>query len=232
LPIEFIDQTQEKVVTASKRAGGGKNIERSPSVRHLELLHAKPDKNDLGDVARVIRQYKTRSLKSQPKPLYVVVYDQRGKPSGTLPLGNNFRNKLFQMMKGSRSVTSEAVMPEMTEAVNVETDLDLRLKNSAGIPKSITVGPDMYFPEGFAGDDMALYTCQSPEAADQTWLVKFSDGRMVRFADRPSLQALRAKNYPVPQRYYRWTLIRGEEEPLSNRAEEVLNARNTGGDPN
>ena len=225
MPISFIDETQQKVVTG----GGGKNIRRSPAVRHIELTTSRPEKNDLGDVARVIRQYRNRSLKQQPKPLYVVVYDSAGRPTGTLPLGNNFKNKLFNMMKGSRSVT-----PEFSEAVNVEDDTNLKLTNSNGIPKSITVGADMYFPEGFAGDDMALYLCQSnvDYATGRTWIVKFSDGRMIRFADRPSLQALRNKNYPISDRYYRWNLIRGEDEPLSNEAMEVVNARNTGGDPN
>jgi hypothetical protein len=200
---------QAHVVTR-KYAGSGKLIQRAPAYRHLELLTKKPDKNDLGDVARVIRQYKSRSLKTQPKPLYVVVYDQRGKPSGTLSLGNNFRNKLFQMMKGSSAET-----PEFTDAVAVETDNDLRYEVADGIPKSISVGTDMYFPEGFVGADMAIYLCQSKEKT-KTWMVKFSDGRMVRFTDRPSLQALRAKNYPVPDRYTRWNFIRNGDEPLSN----------------
>ncbi len=72
MPIDFINQTQEKVVTG----GSGKNIRRSPAVRHLELTTSRPEKNDLGDVARIIRQYRNRSLKQQPKPLYVIVYDQ------------------------------------------------------------------------------------------------------------------------------------------------------------
>lgn len=224
MPIDFINQTQEKVVT-----GAGKNIQRSPTVRHLELTTTKPNRNDLGDVARVIRQYKTRSLRQQPKPLYVVVYDSMGRPTGTLPLGNNFKNKLFQMMKSSRSVT-----PEFTEAVAVDNDIDLRLQTAPGIPKNITIGQDMYFPEAYSGTDMALYQCQSdPQLqGEKTWVVKFSDGRMVRFVTRPSLQSLAAKNYPVLDRQYRWTLIRDEETPLSNEAEEVLNAHNTGGDPN
>lgn len=220
MPIDFINETQRKVVT-----GAGKILQRQPQVRHLELTTVRPSKNDLGDVARVIRQYKNRSLRQQPKPLYVVVYDSQGRATGTLPLGNNFKNKLFQMMKSSRSVT----LPEFTDPVNVQSEIDLKMTNAPGIPKSVTLGHDMYFPEAFSGDDMALYRCQSGGAA---WVVKFSDGRLVQFANRPSLQALRSKNYPVPQRYYRWNLIREEAAPQSNESEEVVNALNTGGDPN
>lgn len=220
MPVDFINQTQERVVTG----GSGKTLKRTPAVRHLELYQEKPSKNDLGDVARVIRQYRNRSLRQQPKPLYVVVYDQAGRPTGTLPLGNNFKNKLFQMMKGSRSVT-----PEFTEGIQVGDDTELKLKNAEGIPSSVIVGADSYFPEGFAGDDMAIYLCQSQEWGGKTWLVKFSDGRMVRFEDRPSIEALRVKNYPVPSRYYRWNLIRDDGTPLSNEPEVVQNAGNTSG---
>ncbi len=221
MPIDFINQTQEKVVTG----GSGKRIQRVPVVRHLELTQTRPNKADLGDVARVIRQYRNRSIKTQPKPMFVIVYDQMGRPSGTLPLGQNFRNTLLKQIRSSKA-------PEFTEAVTVADDTELKLKNAPGIPKNVIIGANMYFPEGFAGDDMALYLCQTEGERGKTWLVKFSDGRLIRFVERPSLQALRTKNYPVPQRYYRWSLIRDESTPMSNEAMEVTNEYNPGGDPN
>lgn len=221
LPIDFINQTQEKVVTG----GSGKIFNRMPKIRHLELTQVMPNKNNLGDAARVIRHYRNRTLNHQPRPLYVVVYDQMGRATGTLPLGNNFRNKLLQSLKSSRSVN----FPDFTEAVTISDDIELKLKNVPGIPKNITIGSDMYFPEGWVGDDMALYLCQTQEAKASTWVVKLSDGRIVRFVDRPSLQALRSENYPVPARYYHWNLIRDERTPLSNEVTEVVNAGHTSG---
>jgi hypothetical protein len=196
LPIDFINETQTKVVT-----GAGKILQRIPPYRHLELSPAKPNKVNVGDVGRIIRQYRNRSLKQQPKPLYVVVYDQAGRPTGTLPLGGNFYNKLLQTIikkKGSN-------LPEFTDAVIFNDEVNMRTRNVLGIPKNITLGRSMFFPEGFAGDDMALYLCRS---GVKSWLVKFPDGRVIQFNDRPSLQKLRVNNFPVPQRYYRWNLIR------------------------
>lgn len=208
LPIDFIDETQTRVVTARK------TIERMPRFRHLELTTVAPHKSEMDDAARIIRQYRSRSLKQQPKPLYVIVYDQRGRPTGTLPLGNNFKNKLWEKVKSSATI-----MPEMTEALVFETDIDLKLKNANGIPKSISVGDQMFFPEAFAGHDLAMYKCQSEDS--HSWVIKFPDGRMIHFADRPSIAALRNKNYAIPSEYWRWNLIRDEGSTLSNEAVEV-----------
>jgi hypothetical protein len=52
---------------------------------------------------------------------------------------------------------------------------------------------------------MALYT------DGRRFLVKFPDGRMVKFPTRPSIKQLKEKNYPVPAAYWRWTLIKQSE---------------------
>jgi hypothetical protein len=96
LPQTFVNEVQQKVVTASSV------IKRVPAVRRVELTVMKQNKVREEDVERVIRQYRGRSLKTQPKPMYVIVYDQKGRPTGTLSLGNKFKNNLLKSMKGSK----------------------------------------------------------------------------------------------------------------------------------
>ena len=92
LPMEFIDETQRHVVTASS-----KKIERSPKVRAMEFLPARTIKPQTGDVLKAIRKYRFQNIKTQPFPMYIVVYDQMGNPKGTLSLGPNFHNELLKM---------------------------------------------------------------------------------------------------------------------------------------
>lgn len=205
LPMDFVNETYNKVVT------GSSILRRVPKVRHIELTVMKPTKIEESDVSRAIRQYKGRSIKNQPKPLYVVVYDQRGRPSGTLNLGPQFKNNLLKMMKGA------APAPQYTDTLTFANDLELKFKNAIGIPKSILMKSENmrdtgneYQPEAFCGDDMALYTV----GQDGKYLVKFPDGRVVKFTNRPSIKQLKIKNYPVPANYWRWTLIQ-ESKPES-----------------
>ena len=92
LPMNFVNETYDKVVT-----GAHKVVKRMPALRHIELTVMKPTKVDTQDVGKIIRQYRNRSLKTQPKPMFVVVYDQRGRPTGTIPIGNNMKNTLLKM---------------------------------------------------------------------------------------------------------------------------------------
>jgi hypothetical protein len=198
LPQVFVNETQAKVVTAASK------IERAPKVRHLELTTMKPQKTTVNDAARVIREYRNRSLKTQSRPMFVIVYDQMGRPSGTLPLGSNFKNKLLQMMKqGSLEFTNPVTLNEH----------EMKYTNVNGIPSAITIEGEMFKPSAFAGPDMALY-----KSADN-WLVKFNDGRTVIFPGRPSIRTLRHLNYPVPSNRFRWTLVREDQIP----AEELVN---------
>jgi 8-oxo-dGTP pyrophosphatase MutT (NUDIX family) len=92
LPMAFINETQDKVVTAATY------VQRMPPVRRLELSYTKMPEVQPADVAKVIRQFRNKGLHHQPNPLYVVVYDQKGRASGTIPLGTNFKNKLLNMI--------------------------------------------------------------------------------------------------------------------------------------
>ena len=94
LPQDFVNETQQKVVTAAAV------IKRLPAQRRIELSVLKPQKIDKDDVEKVIRQYRGKTLKTQPKPMYVIVYDQKGRPTGTLSLGPQFRHKLLEKVKG------------------------------------------------------------------------------------------------------------------------------------
>ena len=79
IPMTFINETQKRVVTAATK------IMRQPKVRHLELTYSPKEKTKPSDTARVIRQYRQRSIKTQPKPMYIIVYDQMGRATGTIP---------------------------------------------------------------------------------------------------------------------------------------------------
>ena len=191
LPMDFVDETYDKVVT------GSQITKRMPKQRHVEFTVMKPNKVEAEDVGKVIRQYRGRSLKTQPKSMFIVVYDQRGRPTGTLALGPNFRNNLLKRVKGSSA-------PQYTDTLKYERANEMLYKNAVGIPKSIYVADEVFFPEAVCGDDMALY------ASTRRYLVKFPDGRVVKFPTRPSVRHLKNKNYPVPSPYFQWSLIKDE----------------------
>jgi hypothetical protein len=197
LPMEFVNETYNRVVTAASV------IKRVPKQRHIELTVMKPNKVEVEDVGKVIRQYRNRSLKTQPKPMFMLVYDQKGRPAGTIPLGGGFKNNLLKMMKGA------VATPQYTEPLVFEREAEMSFKNAVGIPNRIEIAGGSYYPEAFCGDDCALY--YNPD--NQRYLVKFPDGRVVKFARRPSVRQLKAKNYAIPAPYWRWSLIKEEKEP-------------------
>lgn len=198
LPQTFVNETQNRVVTA------GKVIKRPPVYRKIELSTEKPAKPTTTDVARVIRQYRNRSLRTQPKPLFVVVYDQVGRPSGTLSLGPQFKNKLLNLTKGKKGSAAE-----FTNAVTLENEHEMRYMAVDGIPSTITIDTRTYTPSAFAGQDTALY---HGDAGD--WLVKLMDGRIVGpFPGRPNITSLRYLNYPIPKNRYRWRLLNEQDIP-------------------
>lgn len=91
IPANFINETQRYVVTA------GKKVDRSPRQRRVEIVPKRPVNPSKNDVLKAIRRYRFQSIKSQPFPLYLVVYDNMGQPKGTLTLGPGFHNELLKM---------------------------------------------------------------------------------------------------------------------------------------
>jgi 8-oxo-dGTP pyrophosphatase MutT (NUDIX family) len=196
LPMAFVNETYDKVVTAATK------IQRTPAVRHLQLDYSKPIKPSVSDAQRIIRQYQHRSLKTQPQPLYVVVYDTKGRPRGTIPFDNTLKNKLLKSIYAAKT-------PEYTATVKFLTEMDMKLTNVDGIPKNLFVGEVQFDPEAYCGNDMALYR----GGGGDTYIVKLPDGRCVGFPlKRPSILFLKANNFPVPGEYGRWRMIH-EEEP-------------------
>jgi len=197
IPMTFINETQKRVVTAATK------IVRQPKIRHLELTYSPKEKIKPSDTARVIRQYRSRSIKSQPKPMYVIVYDQVGRATGVIPVGpgKNFKNELLKRLpkKGS-SIDFTAPMSFVSEQEMKGAPLN-------GIPRAISVGGMTYQPEAMSGGDMALYH------GPQDYIVKFPDGRSAIFPGRPTFRKMRLLNFPVPRNRYKWTLI--PEESLA-----------------
>lgn len=189
IPMDFINETQKRVVT------GAVKIRRDPKVRHIELTYSPKDKIKPTDTARVIRQYRNRSLKQQPKPLYVIVYDQMGRATGTIPIGpgKNFKNELLKHMKKGSI--------DFTAPVSFVNEQELKSSPLDGLPRAISVGGMTYQPEAMSGGDMALYH------GPQDYIVKFPDGRSSVFPGRPTFRKMRTLNFPVPRNRYRWTLI-------------------------
>ena len=108
LPPEFINETQKCVVTAS-----AKQIKRMPRKRQMEFVPERPLTPSKNDVLKAIKRYRFQSIKSQPFPLYLVVYDNMGQPKGTLSLGPGFHNELLKMQYKKKG----SMMPEEAEKI-------------------------------------------------------------------------------------------------------------------
>src|SRR5271170_2052733 len=197
IPMDFINATQQHVIT------GAAKIRREPKVRHIELTYSPKQKTKPSDTARVIRQYRNRSLRQQPKPLFVIVYDQLGRATGTIPIGTGkkFKNELIKLLKKG-SV-------DFTAPVSFVNEQEMKAAPLNGIPRAISIECMTYQPEGVAGADMALYK------GPQDYIVKFPDGRSQIFPGRPTFRKMRLLNFPVPKARFKWTLIPQEtlEQP-------------------
>ena len=194
IPMDFINATQEHVIT-----GSVKKIKREPKVRHIELTYSPKQKVKPSDTARVIRQYRNRSLKQQPKPMFVIVYDQLGRATGTIPIGTGktFKNQLLKMLKKG-SV-------DFSAPVSFVNEQEMKAAPLNGIPRAISVEGMTYQPEGVAGSDMALYK------GPQDYIVKFPDGRSQIFPGRPTFRKMRLLNFPVPKGRTNWTMVSQEQ---------------------
>lgn len=210
LPMEFINETYDKVVTAA-----GKIVKRPPVHRHMELTYEKPSKTTVQDARTVIKNFRNRSLKSQPSPMYVIVYDSFGKARGCIPIGPQFKNQLLNTVykKGSSKT-------EFTPTVKFDNDIEMKTTNAEGIPKSIYVGDEKYTPVATISDDMALYSNTEDE-----YIVKLPDGRCVAFADFPPVAQLKDENYPVPTVYTNWTALPKGTTPESSDEGEAVDER-------
>src|SRR5271170_6672926 len=210
IPMDFINATQQHVVT------GATKIKREPKVRHIELTYSPKQKTKPSDTARVIRQYRSRSLRQQPKPLFVIVYDQLGRATGTIPIGTGkkFKNELLKLLKKG-SV-------DFTAPVSFVNEQEMKAAPLNGIPRAISIEGMTYQPEGVAGGDMCLYH------GPQDYIVKFPDGRSQIFPGRPTFRKMRLLNFPVPKNRFKWTMIPQEslEQPKDMKApkEEVKEA--------
>jgi hypothetical protein len=89
MPAAFVEETQRAVVTAATK------VQRVPVNRRIELTKLPPNKTNTYDVEKLIRLYRNRSLQQQPHRLYVMVYDQTGRPVGTLP-ADKFKSNLLK----------------------------------------------------------------------------------------------------------------------------------------
>jgi hypothetical protein len=210
IPMDFINATQKHVVT-----GGVKKIKRDPKVRHIELTYSPKQKTKPNDTARVIRQYRNRSLRQQPKPMFVIVYDTMGRATGTIPIGTGkqFKNQLLKMLKKG-SV-------DFTAPVSFVNEQEMKSAPLNGIPRAISVSGMTYQPEGVAGADMALYK------GPQDYLVKFTDGRSQIFPGRPTFRKMRLLNFPVPKNRFKWTMLSEDQlqqQPKESPKEEIKEA--------
>ncbi len=85
---EFVDETLIHVVT-------GATVKRNPPVRHLELTRFRPV-NKANSPARIIQLYRNRTLRTMPRPHYVLVYDLYGHGIGALPLAKNWESRVLK----------------------------------------------------------------------------------------------------------------------------------------
>jgi hypothetical protein len=116
LPMSFVQETQKRVVT------GASFVKRVPKQRVMEFVKAVPvNKNTINDAQRTIQMYKNRQLKTQPKPLYVLVYDMNGNPTGVLPVDQQWKNKLLRKIQSwQKSADDDDEGGIKTQVVDVE----------------------------------------------------------------------------------------------------------------
>jgi hypothetical protein len=83
LPQEFAQLVRDKIVTAAP-------IKKLP--KHFELKLEHPSRNDRNqDAMKAIRKFRSQTMKRQPFPLWIILYDNNGKPQGVARIDNNKR---------------------------------------------------------------------------------------------------------------------------------------------
>lgn len=76
---EFIEETHKSIVTA---ANSKRTQPAQKPVRKMEVVRPAQKPKALQDAKQIIQKYRNRSLKGQPRPMYLLVYDYNGKPVG------------------------------------------------------------------------------------------------------------------------------------------------------
>ena len=78
----FINETQKNIITAAIQ----RNAPVNRSIKKMEVVRPVKKDRAINDAKRVIQKYRNRSLKSQPHPLYMIVYNFQGQPVGVKKL--------------------------------------------------------------------------------------------------------------------------------------------------
>lgn len=76
---EFINETHSAIVTAAAKRNQPAT---GKSVRRMEVIRPVPKTRALQEAQQVIKKYRNRSLKGQPRPMFLLVYDYNGRPVG------------------------------------------------------------------------------------------------------------------------------------------------------
>jgi hypothetical protein len=136
LPQSFVQETQKRVVT------GASFVKRVPKQRVVEFVKAVPvNKNTIDDAKRTIQMYKNRQLKTQPKPLYVLVYDMNGNPTGVLPVDQQWKSKLLRKIQSWQKRADDPAPP--TGPVVVDQEYNGKGVDTSGTQKFTGVRPQV-----------------------------------------------------------------------------------------
>jgi hypothetical protein len=86
LPLDpaFVNEIHRTVITAAVKRDAP--VTPIKQVRKMEVVRHLPKTKALTDAQRIIQKYRNRSLKGQPRPMYVLIYDYNGKPVGVSKL--------------------------------------------------------------------------------------------------------------------------------------------------
>lgn len=145
---------QRGLASLADKTASAKQIRRMPKQRRMEFVPERPLSPSKNDVLKAIKRYRFQSIKSQPFPLYLVVYDNMGRPKGTLSLGPGFHNELLKMQYKKKG----SVMPEdVQRVIDAVTagggkfigvgDMDLVYFNTPHNPSTLVLGIDEVTPE-------------------------------------------------------------------------------------
>lgn len=83
LPLEFAQMVRDKIVTAAP-------IKKLPKRYELQLKHPTREDRNL-EAMKAIRKFRSQTMKRQPFPLWIMLYDNNGKPQGVARIDNNKR---------------------------------------------------------------------------------------------------------------------------------------------